>query len=90
MSNGNTLFVNSDSLVEPDSDVFLDLGAVLTAVYERGGYATLIDYSQPPPLPSLSEARTGFHARSVPPQGKAPCLPQQVPGSVRNCVPTAA
>lgn len=43
-------------LVEPDPDVSLDLSAVLTTVYERGGYATLIDYSQPPPPPSLSEA----------------------------------
>jgi hypothetical protein len=60
LSNGNTLFVNSDSLVEPDSDVFLDLGAVLTAVYERGGYATLIDYSPPPPLPLLSEAELAW------------------------------
>ncbi len=31
------------SLIEPDPDVALDLGAVLAAVYERGGYATLID-----------------------------------------------
>jgi hypothetical protein len=42
-------------LVDPDPDVALDLGAVVAAVYERGGYATLIDYSQPPP-PPLSEA----------------------------------
>ena len=30
-------------LVEPDPDVALDFGAVVAAVYERGGYATLID-----------------------------------------------
>ena len=47
-------------LVEPDPDVALDLGAVVAAVYERGGYATLIDYSQPPPLPALSEAESAW------------------------------
>ncbi len=29
----------------------LDLAAVEAAVYERGGYADLIDYSRPPPPP---------------------------------------
>jgi hypothetical protein len=38
-------------LLEPDPDAALDLGAVVAAVYERGGYATLIDYSRPPPPP---------------------------------------
>jgi hypothetical protein len=47
-------------LVEPDPDVALDLDAVLAAVYERGGYATLIDYSQPTPLPPLSEAESAW------------------------------
>jgi hypothetical protein len=47
-------------LVEPDPDAALDLGAVLAAVYQRGGYATLIDYSQPPPPPSLSEAESAW------------------------------
>jgi hypothetical protein len=46
-------------LVKPDPDVALDLGAVVAAVYERGGYATLIDYSQPPP-PPLSEAESAW------------------------------
>ncbi len=46
-------------LAEPDPDVALDLGAVVAAVYERGGYATLIDYSQPPP-PPLSEAESAW------------------------------
>jgi hypothetical protein len=36
-------------LSTPDPDVPLDLGAVVRAVYERGGYATRIDYRQPPP-----------------------------------------
>jgi hypothetical protein len=44
-------------LVEPDPDVTLDLGLIVAAVYERGGYATLIDYSQPPP-PPLSETES--------------------------------
>jgi|YNPBryantNP2012_1023418.scaffolds.fasta_scaffold01416_6 hypothetical protein len=43
-------------LLEPDPDVALDLGAAVAAVYERGGYASLIDYRQPPPPPNLSEA----------------------------------
>jgi len=40
-------------LSAPDPDVPLDLGAVVQAVYERGGYATRIDYRQPAPLPPL-------------------------------------
>lgn len=43
-------------LREPDPDAPLDLGAVVAAVYKRGGYATLIDYRNPPPPPKLSEA----------------------------------
>ncbi len=42
-------------LAQPDPNVSLDLGAIVAAVYERGGYADLIDYSQPPPPPPLSE-----------------------------------
>jgi hypothetical protein len=45
-------------LLEPDPDVPLDLGAAVAAVYERGGYASLIDYHRPPPPPDLSEAET--------------------------------
>jgi hypothetical protein len=37
----------------PDPDVSLDLGAIVQAVYERGGYATRIDYRQPVPPPPL-------------------------------------
>lgn len=46
-------------LLEPDPDVALDLSTAVAAVYERGGYASLIDYRQPPPPPDLStdEAR---------------------------------
>lgn len=41
-------------LLEPDPDVPLDLAAMVAAVYERGAYTRLIDYSQLPPPPSLS------------------------------------
>lgn len=40
-------------LSAPDPDVPLDLGTVVPAVYERGGYATRIDYRQPVPPPPL-------------------------------------
>ena len=40
-------------LSAPDPDVPLDLGAIVQAVYERGGYATRIDYRQPVPPPPL-------------------------------------
>ena len=43
-------------LVEPDPDAPLDLSAIVADVYERGGYATLIDYHRPPPAPKLAEA----------------------------------
>lgn len=41
-------------LTAPDPDVALDLGAIVQAVYERGGYATRIDYGQPVPPPPLA------------------------------------
>jgi len=47
-------------LLEPDPDAPLDLAAILAAVYERGGYARLIDYSQPPPPPRLSDAEAAW------------------------------
>ncbi|MEZ4726416.1 MAG: DUF4058 family protein [Caldilineaceae bacterium] len=43
-------------LLEPDPDVALDLAAVVADIYERGGYASLIDYHRPPPPPKLAEA----------------------------------
>lgn len=46
-------------LLAPDPDVPLNLGAVVQAVYERGGYATRIDYRQsipPPPLEPEQQA----------------------------------
>jgi hypothetical protein len=42
-------------LADPDPDAPLDLGATVASVYERGAYASQIDYSQPPPPPNLSE-----------------------------------
>lgn len=47
-------------LVAPDADVDLDLGAAVASVYERGGYTTLIDYSQPTPPPVLSAEDAGW------------------------------
>ena len=41
-------------LSAPDPDVPLDLGAIVPVVYERGGYATRIDYRQPVPPPPLA------------------------------------
>ncbi|MBI4674350.1 MAG: DUF4058 family protein [Chloroflexi bacterium] len=43
-------------LLQPDPDVPLDLQAAVAAVYERGGYADLIDYSRETPPPALTEA----------------------------------
>jgi hypothetical protein len=42
-------------LSQPDPDASLDLAVAVAAVYERGGYATLIDYHRPPPAPKLPE-----------------------------------
>ena len=41
-------------LLEPDKDAHLNLQQVVNQVYEHGGYATIIDYKQPPPPPKLS------------------------------------
>ena len=45
----------------PDADVPLDLGAIVRAVYARGGYATRIDYHEavpPPPLEAEEQTWT--------------------------------
>jgi len=47
-------------LLYPDPDVMLNLGAVVSAVYERGAYARLIDYSQPPPPPAFPDAEAAW------------------------------
>lgn len=46
----------------PDDDAPLDLGAAVAAVYERGAYASQIDYRQPPPPPTLSAAAESWLA----------------------------
>jgi hypothetical protein len=47
-------------LSTPDPDVPLDLGAIVPAVYERGGYATRIDYRQPVPPPALASEQQAW------------------------------
>jgi len=44
----------------PDPDVPLDLGVIVQAVYERGGYATRIDYRQPTPPPPLEPTQQAW------------------------------
>lgn len=46
-------------LLKPDPDAPLDLAGVVAAVYERGAYARLIDYRQPPP-PPLTDAEAAW------------------------------
>jgi hypothetical protein len=50
-------------LSAPDPDVALDLGAVVRAVYERGAYATRIDYRQPVPPPALNQEQQAWVER---------------------------
>ncbi len=52
---GDKLPVLPVPLLEPDPDVPLDLGRLVTSVYEDGGYARLIDYRRPPPPPELPD-----------------------------------
>lgn len=47
-------------LYAPDPDVPLDLGSVVRSVYERGAYATRIDYRQPVPPPSLDKEQAAW------------------------------
>lgn len=47
-------------LSAPDPDVPLDLGALVQAVYTRGGYATRIDYRQPVPPPPLTSEQQAW------------------------------
>jgi hypothetical protein len=44
-------------LREPDPDVWSDLGAVFATAYERGAYARLLRYGEPPELPLGDEDR---------------------------------
>lgn len=57
-------------LLEPDPDVPLDLGKIVTAVYERGGYASIIDYRQPPPAPKLAETEDKWIAELLAKTGR--------------------
>jgi hypothetical protein len=41
-------------LMEPDPDTPLDLAGAFASVYDRGPYARVIDYREPPPPPPLS------------------------------------
>lgn len=47
-------------LLAPDKDAQLDLAQVVENVYKNGGYATIIDYKQPPPPPKLSSQESEF------------------------------
>ena len=49
-------------LSAPDPDVPLDLGAIVQAVYERGAYATRINYHQPVPPPLLDSEQQAWVA----------------------------
>jgi hypothetical protein len=57
-------------LLEPDPDVPLDLGVAVAAVYERGGYASLIDYHQPPPPPPFSDEEAAWLMAQVQATGR--------------------
>ena len=43
-------------LQTPDGDVPLDLQAALTAIYDEAAYDLSLDYNQPPPPPTFSDA----------------------------------
>ena len=47
-------------LADRDPDVGIDLGEIVAAVYERGGYDARIDYTQPVPAPNLTPEQVGF------------------------------
>ena len=47
-------------LLAPDPDAPLDLGQIVVAVYERGGYDVQIDYAQPVPPPVLPNEETAW------------------------------
>ena len=57
-------------LREPDPDAPLDLGALVAALYEHGGYDMLIDYRRPPPPPKLSEAEANWLDEQLQKQGQ--------------------
>jgi len=50
-------------LDEGDPDVVVDLGEIVSSVYERGGYDARIDYAQPVPSPALSDSEARIVAK---------------------------
>jgi len=56
----NRLPVLPVPLLEPDPGVPCDLGTAVASVYERGAYASQIDYGQPLPPPPLSQAEADW------------------------------
>lgn len=48
----------------PDDDVILDLQGVFDRCYDNGGYADLVDYSQPPPV-ELSDTEAAWMAEML-------------------------
>jgi hypothetical protein len=57
-------------LLAPDPDVWIDLGAVFRATYERGRYARSIDYAGAPPV-HLDAARLAWVTQQARADGSA-------------------
>lgn len=57
-------------LLEPDPDASLDLASIVAGVYERGAYASQIDYRQPLPPPALSELESIWLDKLLREQGR--------------------
>lgn len=47
-------------LRDPDPDVPLELGAAIAALYDEAAYDLSVDYTQPPPPPTLSAAESAW------------------------------
>ena len=47
-------------LADRDPDVIVDLGEVVSTVYERGGYDARIDYTLPIPPPALASDQAEY------------------------------